>query len=37
MIRIDKSQFDVVFFQITSQIKLIVPGGLTAHYDLLGG
>ena len=37
MIRIDKSQLDVVFFQITGQIKPIVPGGLTAYNDLPGG
>ena len=37
MIRIDESQLDIVFFQITGEIKPIVPRGLTAHNDLLGG
>ena len=37
MIRIDKSQFDVVFFQITGKVEPIVPSRLTAHDGLLCG
>ena len=37
MIRIHKNQVDVLCIQIPGQVESVVPGGLTAHNNLLGG